>query len=109
MGRRRGAIEAGYMQDEIEQAAYTYATEVDSGQKVIVGVNKFVDDQPESGDVFPIDPAWNASRWIGSAALGRSATRLQWKRPWPTSGRRPGDRATCCPRSRRPCAGVHPW
>ncbi len=51
------AIEAGYMQDEIEQAAYTYAKEVDSGEKVIVGVNRFVDDQPEPGEVFPIDPA----------------------------------------------------
>ena len=51
------AIEAGYMQDEIEQAAYTYAKEVDSGEKVIVGVNRFVDEQPEPGEVFPIDPA----------------------------------------------------
>jgi methylmalonyl-CoA mutase, N-terminal domain len=50
------AIEAGYMQDEIEQAAYTFAKEVDSGEKVIVGVNRFVDDQPEPGEVFPIDP-----------------------------------------------------
>ena len=57
MGGAVAAIEAGYMQDEIEQAAYTYAKQVDSGEKVIVGVNKFVDDQPETADVFPIDPA----------------------------------------------------
>jgi methylmalonyl-CoA mutase N-terminal domain/subunit len=30
---------------------------VDSGEKVIVGVNRFVDEQPEPGEVFPIDPA----------------------------------------------------
>ena len=30
------------------------------GSKVIVGVNRFVDDTPEPGDVFPIDPALQA-------------------------------------------------
>ncbi|HET6874868.1 MAG TPA: methylmalonyl-CoA mutase family protein, partial [Acidimicrobiales bacterium] len=51
------AIEAGYMQDEIEQAAYAYAKDIDAGTKVIVGVNKYVDEAPGSAEVFPIDPA----------------------------------------------------
>ncbi|HEV2369697.1 MAG TPA: methylmalonyl-CoA mutase family protein, partial [Acidimicrobiales bacterium] len=46
MGGAVAAIEAGYMQDEIEQAAYAYAKAVDAGDKVIVGLNKFHDDQP---------------------------------------------------------------
>jgi methylmalonyl-CoA mutase N-terminal domain/subunit len=50
------AIEAGYMQDEIEQAAYEHAKAVDSGEMVVVGVNRFVEDAPEEMDVFPIDP-----------------------------------------------------
>jgi methylmalonyl-CoA mutase N-terminal domain/subunit len=56
MGGAVAAIEAGYMQDEIEQAAYGYAKAVDDGEKIIVGVNKFVDQAPEVTDVFPIDP-----------------------------------------------------
>ena len=56
MGGAVAAIEAGYMQDEIEQAAYAYTKEVDAGDKVIVGVNKFVDEAPGSPEVFPIDP-----------------------------------------------------
>jgi methylmalonyl-CoA mutase N-terminal domain/subunit len=56
MGGAVAAIEAGYMQDEIEQAAYAYAKEVDSGTKVIVGVNKYVDDDSAPAEVFPIDP-----------------------------------------------------
>jgi methylmalonyl-CoA mutase N-terminal domain/subunit len=56
MGGAVAAIEAGYMQDEIEQAAYAYAKEVDGSVKVIVGVNKFIDDSPASAEVFPIDP-----------------------------------------------------
>jgi methylmalonyl-CoA mutase N-terminal domain/subunit len=57
MGGAVSAIEAGYMQEEIEQAAYSYAKDIDSGSKVIVGVNKFTDDATGSPEVFPIDPA----------------------------------------------------
>jgi methylmalonyl-CoA mutase N-terminal domain/subunit len=56
MGGAVSAIEAGFMQDEIEQAAYTYAKSIDDGERIIVGVNKYVDDAPEPGEVFPIDP-----------------------------------------------------
>jgi methylmalonyl-CoA mutase N-terminal domain/subunit len=60
MGGAVAAIEAGYMQEEIEQAAYTYTKAVDAGDKVIVGVNRYVDDAPETTEVFPIDPALQA-------------------------------------------------
>ena len=56
MGGAVPAIEAGYQQDEIEQAAYAYAKAIDDGDKVIVGVNRHVEEQPDPVDVFPIDP-----------------------------------------------------
>jgi methylmalonyl-CoA mutase N-terminal domain/subunit len=56
MGGAVAAIEAGYMQDEIEQAAFEWAKNVDDGRKVIVGVNKYADPVPGEPDVFPIDP-----------------------------------------------------
>jgi methylmalonyl-CoA mutase N-terminal domain/subunit len=56
MGGAVDAIEARFMQDEIESAAYAYAKAIDSGEKVVVGVNKFVDESNEPTDVFPIDP-----------------------------------------------------
>jgi methylmalonyl-CoA mutase, N-terminal domain len=56
MGGAVAAIEAGFMQDEITQAAYEFTRAVDRGDKVVVGVNKYVDDAPEPADVFPIDP-----------------------------------------------------
>src|SRR5664280_2522402 len=49
------AIETQYMQQEIEQAAYAYAKAIDAGEKVVVGVNKFVDDDVDATEVFPID------------------------------------------------------
>jgi methylmalonyl-CoA mutase N-terminal domain/subunit len=41
------AIEAGYFQREIGEAAYRYQKELDSKEKIIVGVNDFVDDEEE--------------------------------------------------------------
>jgi methylmalonyl-CoA mutase N-terminal domain/subunit len=57
MGGSVAAIEAGYLQDEIEQAAFAYTQAVDDGEKVIVGVNKYVEDDDQGVEVFPIDPA----------------------------------------------------
>jgi methylmalonyl-CoA mutase N-terminal domain/subunit len=56
MGGAVAAIEAGFMQDEIERAAYAYAKAIDDGEKIVIGVNKFTDETPEAEDVFPIDP-----------------------------------------------------
>ncbi len=57
LGGAVAAIEARFVQEEIEAAAYAYAKAVDDGEKVVVGVNRFVDDDVEPVDVFPIDPA----------------------------------------------------
>ena len=62
MGGAVAAIEARYMQQEIEQAAYAYAKAVDAGEKVVVGVNHFVDDEAGPSEVFPIDEALQRSQ-----------------------------------------------
>lgn len=46
MGGMLKAIERGYPQMEIAEAAYRYQRQIDSGEKVIVGVNKYVTDHP---------------------------------------------------------------
>ncbi|MEY4173298.1 MAG: isobutyryl-CoA mutase large subunit [Actinomycetota bacterium] len=57
MGGAVEAIEAGFQQDEIMEAAYAYAKSIDDDERIIVGVNKFtVDNEPEP-EVFPIDPS----------------------------------------------------
>jgi methylmalonyl-CoA mutase N-terminal domain/subunit len=62
LGGAVAAIEARFMQEEIERAAYAFAKAVDDGEKVVVGVNRFTDDAPESVEVFPIDPALQRSQ-----------------------------------------------
>ena len=56
MGGAVAAIEAGYMQEEIERAAFEWATAVDAEKKVIVGLNRYTTDSDAEPDVFPIDP-----------------------------------------------------
>jgi len=55
MGGAVAAIEAGYPQREIENAAYEYARSIDDGDRVVVGVNRFTDEAGASPEVFPID------------------------------------------------------
>ncbi len=44
MGGALSAIKQGYIQNEIQKSAYRFQKEVDSGQRVIVGVNKYTSD-----------------------------------------------------------------
>jgi methylmalonyl-CoA mutase N-terminal domain/subunit len=50
------AIEQGFVQDEIEQAAFAWQREVESGERVIVGVNRFHDESPEKVELHRLDP-----------------------------------------------------
>jgi methylmalonyl-CoA mutase N-terminal domain/subunit len=62
LGGAVAAIEAGYMQDEIEQASFGYVKAIEDGEKVIVGVNRYVEDEPGQPDVLAIDPAMQAAQ-----------------------------------------------
>jgi methylmalonyl-CoA mutase N-terminal domain/subunit len=55
MGGSVSAIEAGFMQDEIAKSAYTYQRQVESGEKIIVGVNKFQSTEQNNIPPFKID------------------------------------------------------
>jgi methylmalonyl-CoA mutase N-terminal domain/subunit len=51
------AIEIGYMQNEIEEAAYQFQKDMEAGRRVIVGVNKFQVKEDLRPDVLRVDPA----------------------------------------------------
>jgi methylmalonyl-CoA mutase N-terminal domain/subunit len=57
MGGTLAAIEKGYIQSEIQEAAYTYQQRVEKGEEIVVGVNRFRDQTPETAPVFRMDPA----------------------------------------------------
>jgi methylmalonyl-CoA mutase N-terminal domain/subunit len=51
------AIEQGFTQHEIEEAAYAHERLVESGEKVIVGVNRFQEGEEEEIELHALDPA----------------------------------------------------
>lgn len=56
MGGAVDAIEKGWVQSEIARSAYEYQSKVDSGDQIIVGVNKFSSDEKNESDLLAIDP-----------------------------------------------------
>jgi methylmalonyl-CoA mutase N-terminal domain/subunit len=50
------AIEAGFFQQEIADSSYRFQREVDAGQRTIVGVNKYVSDEPPAIPILKMDP-----------------------------------------------------
>ena len=57
LGGAPRAIEAGFQQAEIEEAAYTAARRIESGESAIVGVNQYVDDGGPHVPVLSVDPS----------------------------------------------------
>jgi methylmalonyl-CoA mutase N-terminal domain/subunit len=56
MGGAVKCIELSYQQDEIAKSAYEFEKEIETGQRIIVGVNQFTDDEnPENLDLLKID------------------------------------------------------
>jgi methylmalonyl-CoA mutase N-terminal domain/subunit len=55
MGGSVAAIEANFLQDEIDAAAYEFARGVERGDKIVVGVNRFTESESTEADVFPVD------------------------------------------------------
>ena len=56
LGGMLRAIETGYVQREIQESAYRYQQAVESGEKVVVGVNRYQDDRAPSPPILRIDP-----------------------------------------------------
>jgi methylmalonyl-CoA mutase, N-terminal domain len=52
------AVEQGYIQVEIQEAAYRFQREVEAGERVIVGVNRFQSAETEApAEILRVDPA----------------------------------------------------
>ncbi len=55
MGGSVNAIESGYMQQEIGNAAYEYQKDLEEGNRILVGVNKFTENDGVHAEVFRVD------------------------------------------------------
>jgi methylmalonyl-CoA mutase N-terminal domain/subunit len=57
MGGALAAIERGYQQSEIQEAAYQYQQAVERQEQIVVGVNKFEVEEQLDLDQLKVDPA----------------------------------------------------
>ncbi len=57
LGGTLAAIEAGFQQREIQEAAYRTQRAIESGDQVVVGVNRFTDEASATPALHHIDPA----------------------------------------------------
>ena len=63
------AIEQGFQKAEIERAAYQVARQIDAGQRIVVGVNRFTLDEEEPYEPLRVDPRIEAEQSARLSAL----------------------------------------
>jgi len=56
MGGATAAIEQGFIQREIHEAAYSFQKSVDEGERIVVGVNKFQVEEEQKFDYLRVNP-----------------------------------------------------
>ena len=62
LGGAVAAVENGFVQREIEEAAYRFQQEIERGERAVVGVNSFQMDSKSSVPIQKIDPEMEARR-----------------------------------------------
>ncbi len=72
LGGALAAIESGFINNEIQTAAYLYQRAVESGEQVIVGVNRFTIEEDAQPEILRVDPAIEAAQHERLAALRAS-------------------------------------
>ena len=109
MGGMIAAIEAGFPQSEIAAASYRYQREMETGERTIVGVNRFQsDDQPI--ELLQIDETSGAStRRPNWRRCARGAIMARCRGRWTRCGAPPKGRRTPCRTCWTRCAPMPPW
>jgi methylmalonyl-CoA mutase N-terminal domain/subunit len=69
MGGTLAALDSGFQQGEIQDAAFDWQHEVDSGERVIVGVNRFEVEETARADLLQVDSALQEDQIAALRAL----------------------------------------
>ncbi len=56
LGGAVAAVEQGFVQGEIEQASFRYQQEIEHNERVLVGVNTYVEEDTEPIELYRLDP-----------------------------------------------------
>src|SRR5215468_975817 len=81
MGGAVAAIERGFQKGEIELAAYRVARQIGAGQRVVVGVNKFISEAEASYQPLRVDPAIEEeqARRLARLRAARDSDEWRWR------------------------------
>ncbi len=81
LGGTLPAIESGFIQREIQDAAYQAQQRIDSGESVVVGVNRYADGEPSSHaiDTLQIDPDMEARQIERVRQVRGSRDPAEWR------------------------------
>jgi methylmalonyl-CoA mutase N-terminal domain/subunit len=72
LGGMLAAIEAGFVQREIQESAYRYQRDIDTGRRIIVGVNQYQTGPQAVGEILKVDPTVQSSQAARLAELRRT-------------------------------------
>jgi methylmalonyl-CoA mutase N-terminal domain/subunit len=78
MGGAIAAIEAGFQQRSIQDAAYRAQRQIESGESVVVGVNRYRDDEGVSPPIMRIDPDAEAEQVARLRAFRAGRDPVAW-------------------------------
>jgi len=79
LGGTLAAIESGYIQRQIQDAAYQAQRAIDSGAAIVVGVNKFATEAAAGVEVFRVDPAVERQQVERVRAVRASRSETEWR------------------------------
>jgi methylmalonyl-CoA mutase N-terminal domain/subunit len=79
MGGTLAAIEAGYIQRQIQDSAYAAQQAVDSGETIVVGVNRYVQPGASSTAVFALDPDIERQQIERVRAVRAGRSESEWR------------------------------
>jgi methylmalonyl-CoA mutase N-terminal domain/subunit len=78
LGGAIAAIEAGYQQRHIQDAAYRVQRQIEAGERIVVGVNRFTDDESVRPPLQRIDPALEREQVERIARLRADRDAVAW-------------------------------
>jgi methylmalonyl-CoA mutase N-terminal domain/subunit len=79
VGGTLAAIESGYIQRQIQDSAFAAQQAIDSGDAVVVGVNRYEDSSAAQPEVFRIDPAIERQQVERVRAVRASRSESEWR------------------------------
>ncbi len=80
LGGTLAAIEAGFQQRQIQEAAYRTQQEIESGDRIVVGVNRFRDEDAAPPELQGIDPEGERRQVEGLRRVRAERDPVAWER-----------------------------